>query len=174
MESILPVGAPLFASTAASGHQAQPAPPADPNTIERQAYRIGAAQLVIRFEDASELATLPAIARLPGAPDGVRGLTNLHGNIIPVMDIAGWLGLTHDPHKPPMLLVCGYGEDAVGIIIDGLPDRKKFLPEQIQAADQTHSTLALFTRTRYRDPTGMWIELDERRLFREFTREVSH
>ena len=174
MEPTPPLGTPLFAATAALGAGTAVTAATEPNTIDRQAYRIGDAQLVIRFEDASELASLPDIARLPGAPDGVRGLTNLHGNIIPVMDIASWLGLKHDTSKVPMLLVCGYGEDAVGIIIDGLPDRKKFLPEQIQAADHSHNTLALFTRARYRDPTGVWIELDERRLFSEFTRPVSH
>lgn len=140
------------------------------DTIDRQAFRVGSLQLVIRFADASELAAMPPLSRLPGAPEGVHGLCNLHGNIVPVMDIAGWLGQHHDAEKTPMLLVCGYGEEAVGIIIDGLPDRKKFQPSAIIPLDQLERAVALFARAAYQDETGVWIELDYPRLFGEYTR----
>lgn len=145
---------------------------AEAPTIDRQGYRIGELQLVIRFEDASELATVPPISRLPGAPEGIQGLANLHGNIVPVADIAQWLGVTHDPTQTPMLLVCGYGEEAIGIIIDGLPERKKFPLDAVTTLDRANKPLALFSRAAYLDSAGIWVELDDRLLFSEFLRNA--
>ena len=52
---------------------------------------------MIRFEDGSELTELPDLYRLPNAPGWVRGMANLHGVLIPVFDLAGYLGL--DRHR---------------------------------------------------------------------------
>lgn len=89
----------------------------------RQGFRVGDLALMIRFEDGSSLTDLPATRRLPNAPAWFIGMTNLNGTLIPVFDLANFLGVDASAPTKPMLLVLGHGEDAAGIVIDGLPQR---------------------------------------------------
>ena len=94
--------------------------------VDRQGYRIGNVNLLARFDSASELTEMLPVAALPGAPSGVRGVANLHGNVVPVLDLAVLLGVSHDAQQTPMLLVLGHGDAAAAVVIDGLPQRRRF------------------------------------------------
>jgi len=94
----------------------------------RQGVRIGALTLTIRYEDGSHLTDVPPTRRLPNAPHWFLGMANLDGALIPVFDLAGVLGADDDDapartDAKPMLLVLALGDDAAGIVIDGLPQR---------------------------------------------------
>lgn len=52
------------------------------------AFRIGREEYALRLADVQEIITTPHITRVPKAPDYIRGVLNLHGNVIPVIDIA--------------------------------------------------------------------------------------
>jgi twitching motility protein PilI len=118
----------------------------------RQGLQIGELNLMIRYQDGSELAELPSVYRLPHTPSWFRGMTNLHGALIPVFSLADYLGvashapsaqrLGHTAHKQ-MMLVLGSGIHAAGVLIDGLPRRLRFteqdradevpVPQRLQA-----------------------------------------
>lgn len=93
---------------------------------QREGFQIGHLGLMIRYEDGSELADLPLIYRLPNAPAWFTGVANLHGLLVPVFDLALYLGIEHRVGVKPMLLVLGHGADAAGVVIDGLPLRLRF------------------------------------------------
>lgn len=141
--------------------------------IDRQGYRIGDLRILARFDATSELSVMPPIYRLPGAPEGVKGLANLHGNVVPVFELARWFNVTHDTKTTQMLLVLGYGEDAVGVVIDGLPERKRFSPQDAVAIELGHPRLARFTKAAFRDGAGIWLEFDDRRFFETFARRFA-
>jgi chemotaxis signal transduction protein len=92
----------------------------------REGFRIGELSLMIRYEKGSELTDLPPTYRLPNAPEWFAGITNLHGTLVPVFDLARYFGVDHSPEAKPMLLVLGHGVDAAGVVIDGLPTRLRF------------------------------------------------
>lgn len=58
-----------------------------------QGVRIGAVGLMLSYEDSSELTEVPELYYLPNSPVWVKGLANLHGNLIPVLDVAEYLGI---------------------------------------------------------------------------------
>jgi twitching motility protein PilI len=89
----------------------------------RQGFRIGDLKLMVRYEDGSELTDLPALYRLPNSPHWFRGVSNLHGTLVPVFDLGDFFGIDHLDSAKPMLLVLGHGAQAAGIVIDGLPQR---------------------------------------------------
>jgi purine-binding chemotaxis protein CheW len=74
--------------------------------------------------DAQEVILLRRMTRIPGAPPFVRGLINMRGTIVTVLD----LGVRLDPARPPsadgsILLVHHRGGDRiVGIIVDEVLD----------------------------------------------------
>ena len=108
---------------------------ADTNIHSREGFRIGALGLMILYQDGSELTDMPEIYRLPNAPHWFSGMANLHGALIPVCDLARYLGIERSTQAKPMLLVLGHGADAAGVVIDGLPLRLRF-----GAADRAEGT----------------------------------
>lgn len=109
---------PVLADSAAQGLQA------------RQGFRVGSLNLMIRYADGSELTEMPTAHRLPQAPDWLLGMSNLHGMLVPVFDLARYFGLTGAASAKPMMLVLAHGRDAAGIVIDGLPERLRWGVEQ--------------------------------------------
>jgi twitching motility protein PilI len=136
--------------------------------VDRQGFRIGELQLLARFDATSELSELPAIYRLPGAPLGVKGLANLHGHVVPVFELAHFFAVTHRADAKPMLLVLGSGEAAAGVIIDGLPERKRFAINDAVSAEHEPQMLAAYSLGSYRDGSGVWTEIDAERFFEDF------
>jgi chemotaxis signal transduction protein len=92
----------------------------------RQGFRISELRFMIRYEDGSELTEIPIIHRLPNAPTWFCGIANLHGKLIPVFDLAHYIGIDPDQESKRMLLVLSRGADATGILIDGLPERLRW------------------------------------------------
>jgi chemotaxis signal transduction protein len=95
----------------------------------RQGFRIGDLHLMIRYEDGSELSEIPVIHRMPSAPDWFCGVANLHGKVVPVFDLARYIGVEPASDAKRMLLVLSRGADAAGVVIDGLPVRLRIETE---------------------------------------------
>jgi twitching motility protein PilI len=124
----LNVGLPPLSAELAALTSAGPAEE-NPNDIVRQAFRIGHMRLLAPFATASELVEMPNVFPLPRMPANLLGLVNLHGRIVPLFDLAPLFETQHLPREKRMLLVIGHGDAAAGIVIDGLPRRMVFQPE---------------------------------------------
>jgi purine-binding chemotaxis protein CheW len=73
-------------------------------------------------EDVREIVPIAAVTRLPGAPRYVRGLINLRGNLVTVMDASLCLyGVSADNPDASILLVERGGRTA-GVIVDNVFD----------------------------------------------------
>jgi twitching motility protein PilI len=129
----------------------------------RQGIRIGELNLMIRYEDGSELTELPSVFRLPNAPPWFHGMTNLHGALIPVFGLDEYLGQARavesnaKPGATRMLLVMGSGADAAGVVIDGLPQRLRVREDQ--RADDA--------------PVPAWMDFKPADLFNRLEAELS-
>jgi chemotaxis signal transduction protein len=155
---------------------AEAAPPAPLN--DRQVFRIGELGLAARFDVATELSEMPTVFRLPGSSRSLIGVVNLHGNVAPVFRLHDWLGVSPLPGVRPMMMVFGLGTASAGVVIDGLPSRRKFT-----AANETwvpnapqHAALLPFVVASWPDgDTGgdrTWLELDFSSIFRALTSGV--
>ena len=123
----IPIGLPPLPPELAA--LAAPAVPENPNDIVRQAFRVGHMRLLAPFAVTSELVELPNVYPLPRMPANLLGLVNLHGRIVPLFDLAALFETEHLPREKRMLLVIGHGNEAAGIVIDGLPRRMVFAPD---------------------------------------------
>lgn len=139
-----------------------PSPPEhrNPDEIVRQAFRIGHMRLLAPFDEASELTEMPNVYPLPRMPANLLGLVNLHGRIVPLFDLAALFETEHLPREKRMVLVFGHGDDAAGIVIDGLPGRMVFLPSDqiIPPALPAGATHAV--RATYLSGDDAWFEFD--------------
>lgn len=133
--------------------------------IHRRGFRVGNLALLVEMDAASAVAELPAVYRLPGAPLGVKGLINHHGRVVPVVDLFGLLGFAVKPSAHQWLLVCGWGEAAVGLLIDSLPERKVFGQGDVVDTTDLANPLARFARAAYREGGLIWLDMDMENFF---------
>lgn len=147
---------------------------ADTNEIEqREGFFIGHLGLMIRYEDGSELSDLPAIYQLPNAPDWFAGVANLHGLLVPVFDLASYLGTEHPAGVKPMLLVLGHGIDAAGVVIDGLPLRLRVkMADRADGAPVPASLEGCVSQT-YWAADRTWMDLKAPALLNKLSEELA-
>jgi len=142
----------------------KPAAEEDPNLIVRQAFRIGHMRLLAPFATASELVEMPNVYPLPRMPANLLGLVNLHGRIVPLFDLAALFETQHMPREKRMLLVIGHGNDAAGIVIDGLPRRMAFAPESRIVPPALPAGAASAVSAAYLEGSNAWFEFDYSQL----------
>lgn len=131
------------------------------NTKEWLGIHVGTMGLLLPITAGRELLNLPPIARLPHTPPWLLGMANVRGSLVPVVDTARALELAHNTATCRYLLIFNYGDEALGLIVDGLPYRKSFgaddclngLPPHPQLLDG-HITAA------YGKSGQLWFELD--------------
>jgi twitching motility protein PilI len=133
-------------------------------TQARQGFCIGSLNLMIRYEDGSELTELPQVHRLPNAPHWFAGMANLHGVLIPVFDLARQFGIQRTAKTKTMLLVLGHGADAAGVTVDGLPQRLRFGAEQHADTATVPEILEPYVQRAALIDNRLWFDLDVRAL----------
>ncbi len=133
--------------------------------IHRRGFRIGELKLLVSLDATSEVSGIPSIFRLPGAPTGIIGLVNSHGRVMPVMDLSVLFEMPQQRKATAWLLTCGRGDAAVGIIIDSLPERKKFdHVDEVNLTEIEHP-IARYARAAYKEDKDIWVDVDFENLF---------
>ena len=138
--------------------------------IQRRGFCIGDLRLLVHLNATSEVLEMPPLFRLPGASAGIKGLANRHGRVVPVMDLSVLFGMPPGRAASAWLLVCGRGDEAVGLVIDSLPERKRFVQDdEVSLAQITHP-ITSYAKAAYRDGDkgaghDVWIDLDTEKLF---------
>jgi chemotaxis signal transduction protein len=133
--------------------------------IQRRGFCIGSLKLLVPLDSTSEVLEMPPLFRLPGAPTGIKGLANRHGRVVPVMDLSVLLEMPSDRRSGTWLLVCGKGDEAVGLVIDSLPERKSFVHDDGVDLSEIKHPIASYARAAYRDGRNIWIDIDPEVLF---------
>lgn len=96
---------------------------ADPSRqmLQRMCFRVGDLGLLFPVTAGREVITPPAVSRIPNAASWLRGLANVRGTLVPVVDTATALEVARTADAPLYLLIFGHGETAVGLLIESLP-----------------------------------------------------
>lgn len=84
---------------------------------------------------AQEIIPLRRCTRLPGAPAFVRGLVNVRGTIVTVIDLRLRLVAGSAPSDSGSVLLVRYGQRLVGVVVDDVVDVKPLVVETTEATD---------------------------------------
>jgi chemotaxis signal transduction protein len=137
---------------------------AEPQSVVRQGVRIGPLRLLLEFAATSQLSEVVPVTPLPAMPHGLRGVASLHGNVLPVFDLASLLSVTRGEARREMLLVVGHGESAAAVLIDGLPDRFRLSEADRSECPAPDGWLADCMLSAYVAGGEAWLDIDHRRL----------
>src|SRR5690606_16272747 len=77
------------------------------------------------------------VTRIANAPDFIKGVTNLRGLIVPIIDMRVKFSVGEAKYdRETVVIVTNIGERVVGVVVDSVSDVLTLAPEQIAAAPE--------------------------------------
>jgi twitching motility protein PilI len=123
--------------------------------------------LVARDEAREVLAVPPVLTRVPGAKSWVRGLANLHGALLPVIDLRQYLGGGSTLQtRQTRILVLNHRELPAGFLVDEVLGFRRFKSTEFQPGAPSMAALSCepYLAGGYHRGAEQWPVLSLRRL----------
>jgi purine-binding chemotaxis protein CheW len=106
-----------------------------PNTLEVLAFTLGSEEYGIDIQKVQELRGYESVTRIANAPDFIKGVVNLRGIIVPIIDMRIKFSLgqpTYDQFT--VVIVLNVGGRIMGMVVDSVSDVITLVAEQIKQA----------------------------------------
>ncbi|HQT63334.1 MAG: chemotaxis protein CheW [Acidocella sp. 20-57-95] len=114
----------------------------EPKSRELIAFRIGEQEFCINIMTVREIRGWTAATSLPHAPEYLRGVINLRGAVLPIIDLSVRLGLpSTEPTERNVIIVAQIAHQQVGLLVDAVSDILNFNEENIQQTPDIASDL---------------------------------
>lgn len=106
-------------------------------------FRIGAQEFCVDIMDVREIRGWTPATAIPQAPAFVRGVINLRGAVLPILDLGARLGLgAADPTARHVIIVAQVEKQIVGLLVDAVSDILTITGDMIQPTPDVGSDLA--------------------------------
>lgn len=93
-------------------------------------FRAADINLVAPLSQVNEILHYPKLTLVPGAQAWVKGLANIRGTLLPIMDLQGYMGKDAIPLRmQSRILVIHQGELSAGLLVNEVLGLKHFEPE---------------------------------------------
>jgi purine-binding chemotaxis protein CheW len=95
-------------------------------TIDQEEYAVD-------IQKVQELRGYGAVTRIAAAPDYLKGVVNLRGIIVPIIDMRIKFGIAVPAYNEfTVVVILSLGATVVGIVVDSVSDVATLLPDQIK------------------------------------------
>jgi purine-binding chemotaxis protein CheW len=106
-------------------------------------FRIGSQYYCIEIMSVREIRGWTPATQLPRSPSFVRGVINLRGVVLPIIDLADRLGFTPaEPTPRHVIIVTQSGKQVVGLLVDAVSDIIAMPAEKLQPTPDIGSDAA--------------------------------
>ena len=100
---------------------------------ELTSFRTGDQEFCVDIMSVREIRGWSPATPLPQTPDYMKGVINLRGAVLPIMDLAARLGLPATvPSERSVIIVVQVVDRLVGLLVDAVSDILSISPDQIQ------------------------------------------
>ena len=87
--------------------------------------------LLVRMDEVEEILPMPETIRVPGVKSWVIGLANVRGNLMPVLDMNGYLsGQSTELRKQSRVLIINHRGVLAALLVDEVFGLRRFKPEE--------------------------------------------
>jgi purine-binding chemotaxis protein CheW len=112
-------------------------------TRELIAFRMGAQEFCVDIMSVREIRGWTKATALPKSPSFVRGVVNLRGTVLPIVDLAARLGFpAAEPTARHVIIVAQIGAQTVGLLVDAVSDILTVTVDLVQPAPDVASDMA--------------------------------
>jgi purine-binding chemotaxis protein CheW len=107
------------------------------------AFRLGGQEFCVDIMSVRDIRGWTPTTPLPHSPDYVKGVINLRGSVLPVIDLAARLGFrSTEPTARHVIIVTQVGNQSVGLLVDAVSDILTINADTIQPTPDVASELA--------------------------------
>ncbi|MCI8697673.1 MAG: purine-binding chemotaxis protein CheW [Oscillospiraceae bacterium] len=132
------------------------------DAVDSQKYLIfmaGHLKLGVVAEDVVEILNNQVITYLPMVPDFIRGIINMRGQMIPILDIRARLGM--EPQEgDDLVVVINLGDVQLGILVDGVDQMLDIPKNNIHPLPANSTQLLVSGMCSLPDGSGTMMVLD--------------
>ena len=132
------------------------------DAVDTQKYLIfmaGHLKLGVAAEDVVEILNNQVITYLPMVPDFIRGIINMRGQMIPILDIRARLGM--EPQEgDDLVVVINLGDVQLGILVDGVDQMLDIPKNNIHPLPANSTQLLVSGMCSLPDGSGTMMVLD--------------
>ncbi len=115
----------------------------DGNHEEFIIFKVGDQEFCVEMNSTRELRGWTPATALPNSADYLDGIINLHGNIIPMVDLAKRLGLAaSEQSERHVIIVVRLKDKQFGLLVDAVSDIVGVGPDEIRPVPNLNSKLA--------------------------------
>lgn len=129
-------------------------------------FRLLDADLISGIDQIEEILIMPDVTRVPGSKSWLLGIANVRGNLVPIIDMCGFLvGKRATVTDRNRVLVVGQEGGTVGLLVDEVHGQRHLVDEDLapDAAGDDHPTHPYVDRCYQRDGR-QWNVFDMQRL----------
>ena len=121
----------------------EPAKAITTNLREFLAFKLGAEEYGIDILRVQEIRSYEEPTRIANAPAFIKGVVNLRGVIVPIVDMRIKFNLEDARYDEfTVVIVLNIGKRVVGIVVDAVSDVISLRPEQLRPVPEFGSTIA--------------------------------
>ncbi|MEA2119494.1 chemotaxis protein CheW [Halovibrio sp. HP20-50] len=116
---------------------------AEAESREFLVFSLGEEEYAIDILKVQEIRGYENVTRIANAPDFIKGVTNLRGVIVPIVDLRIKFHLESVEYGgQTVVIVVNVADRVVGIVVDGVSDVMTLTPDQIKPAPEFGVTLS--------------------------------
>lgn len=130
-------------------------------------FVLGGQHFVAHMDNVAEILRVPSFTKLPGVKRWVRGVANVRGRLVPIMDLLTYIGQKADPahRKSRRAIIIDADDITNGLIIDGIEGMQHFPVEEFASVTvQTPDLLKPYIQGQYVKEGRTWIVINPRDL----------
>lgn len=129
-------------------------------------FRLGHRRFIAPMDQVGEILTYPQLSQVPRTKSWVRGIANVRGNLLPIMDLNGYLG-----RRPAtltrlsrVLVIQGEGITS-GLLVDEVLGMRHFYEEErVAVPDDVEEALQPYVASAFGRDDGVWLVFDMKEL----------
>jgi len=93
-------------------------------------FKLNGKQLIAKMADVTEILPPPETIRVPGVQAWVKGLANVRGTLVPILDMQAYLsGVFTLPGKDRRILIINKDNIMAGLLVEEVFGMRRFKPE---------------------------------------------
>ncbi|OGS81488.1 MAG: chemotaxis protein CheW [Gallionellales bacterium GWA2_59_43] len=115
---------------------------AEAGSRELLTFTLGSEEYGIDILKVQEIRGYDAVTTIANSPDFIKGVINLRGIIVPIIDMRIKFGLGNVTYNNlTVVIILNIANRVVGIVVDGVSDVIALTPEQLKAAPEFSGTM---------------------------------